>query len=74
MISLHLEFVPSKLTFEPDEAKTQFQYAKPLIFGRLGKSPDMVNPPLILPGVYSFHERLREGRILLNEYCGIISS
>ena len=36
--------------------------------GRLGKSPDMVNLLLSLPGVvYSFQERLRGRRDLFNE-------
>ena len=43
--------------------------------GRLGKSPDMVNPLLSLPGVYSFQECLRGRRGLFNEAkdCDIIS-
>ena len=35
--------------------------------GRLGKSPDMVNLLLSLPGVYSFQERLRGRSDLFNE-------
>ena len=35
--------------------------------GPLGKSPDMINLLLNLPGVYSFQERLRGRRDLFNE-------
>ena len=41
--------------------------------GRLGKSPDMVNPLLSLVGVYSFQERLRGRRDLFNEAKIVIS-
>ena len=41
--------------------------------GRLGKSPDMVNLLLSLPGVYSFQERLRGRRGLFNEAKIVIS-
>ena len=54
-------------------AKIKFLIAYFKEGGRLGKSPDMVNPLLNLPGIYSFQERLREGRVLLSEDFGIIS-
>ena len=41
--------------------------------GRLGKSPDMVNPLLSRVGVYSFQERLRVRRDLFNEAKIVIS-
>ena len=61
MISLHFslslapfDFVPLKLIVDPDVS------ADPS--GRLGTSPDMVNPLLSPPGFYSFQKRLRGRR------------
>ena len=76
MISLHFivsvapfEFFPLKLTVEPfstQNAKIKFPVAYFKEGGRLGTSPDMVNPLLSLQGGYSLQERLRGRRDLLN--------
>ena len=78
MISLYFivsvapfEFFPLKLTVEPDvtvDPKCQDQISGRLLKegGRLGTSPDMVNPLLSLQGGYSLQERLRGRRDLLN--------
>ena len=59
-------------TFVPDW-KIKFMVAYFTEGGRLGKSPDMVNPLLSLPGLYSFQERLSGRRALFNEAKIVIS-
>ena len=54
-------------------AKMKFPVAYFTEGGRLGMSPDIVNPLLSLPGVYSFQERLRGRRGLFNEAKIVIS-